>query len=212
MVGARAGARGAWALEGGREPHQRASTSPTLFPLVITIAFYCALKVLYADSCNNPLGSILPAPFYKERNRCSERLSYLPKDTQLAEWLTRSGQELFSLPEPLPSRFLINKETTFPQGFSHPQLKQSLFEPQLLTRGEGLPRSRGRSRPGLSVPGPRILCPQPLGDYQQLLTIGFEEPSHTLATDLLVQMLTGQAGPARPPRAAGPAAWAAQGP
>ncbi|XP_014652387.1 PREDICTED: UPF0575 protein C19orf67 homolog isoform X3 [Ceratotherium simum simum] len=56
------------------------------------------------------------------------------------------------------------------------------------------------------------LCPQPLGDYQQLLTIGFEEPSHTLATDLLVQILTGQAGAARPPSAAGPAAWAAQGP
>ncbi|KAL2764449.1 UPF0575 protein C19orf67, partial [Daubentonia madagascariensis] len=56
-----------------------------------------------------------------------------------------------------------------------------------------------------------ILCPQPPGDYQQLLTIGFEEPSHTLATDLLVQILTGQAGPARPPSAAGPAAWAAQG-
>ncbi|XP_077715807.1 UPF0575 protein C19orf67 homolog isoform X4 [Canis aureus] len=56
-----------------------------------------------------------------------------------------------------------------------------------------------------------ILCPQPPGDYQQLLTIGFEEPSHMLATDLLVQILTGQAGPARPPSAAGPAAWAAQG-
>ncbi|XP_078506132.1 UPF0575 protein C19orf67 homolog [Lissotriton helveticus] len=35
-----------------------------------------------------------------------------------------------------------------------------------------------------------ILCPQPVGDYQQLLTIGFEEPSQTLATDLLVQILT----------------------
>ncbi|XP_019519664.1 PREDICTED: UPF0575 protein C19orf67 homolog [Hipposideros armiger] len=56
-----------------------------------------------------------------------------------------------------------------------------------------------------------ILCPQPPGDYQQLLTIGFEEPSHMLATDLLVQILTGQAGPARPPSAAGPAAWATQG-
>ncbi|XP_028642155.1 UPF0575 protein C19orf67 homolog isoform X1 [Grammomys surdaster] len=54
-----------------------------------------------------------------------------------------------------------------------------------------------------------ILCPQPPGDYQQLLTIGFEEPSHVLATDLLVQILMGQAGPARPPSAAGPAAWAA---
>lgn len=31
-----------------------------------------------------------------------------------------------------------------------------------------------------------------------------------LATDLLVQILTGQAGTARPPSAAGPAAWAAQ--
>lgn len=59
-------------------------------------------------------------------------------------------------------------------------------------------------------PAPRILCPQPPGDYQQLLTIGFEEPSHMLATDLLVQILTGQAGVARPPSAAGPAAWAAQ--
>ncbi|XP_006161073.1 UPF0575 protein C19orf67 homolog isoform X2 [Tupaia chinensis] len=56
-----------------------------------------------------------------------------------------------------------------------------------------------------------ILCPQPPGDYQQLLTIGFEEPSHMLATDFLVQILTGQAGPARPPSTAGPAAWAAQG-
>lgn len=54
------------------------------------------------------------------------------------------------------------------------------------------------------------MCPQPPGDYQQLLTIGFEEPSHMLATDLLVQILTGQAGMARPPSAAGPAAWAAQ--
>ncbi|KAM6467751.1 UPF0575 protein C19orf67 homolog isoform 3-T4 [Liasis olivaceus] len=37
-----------------------------------------------------------------------------------------------------------------------------------------------------------VLCHQPTGDYQQLLTIGFEEPSHTLATDLLVQMLNAQ--------------------
>uniref|UniRef100_H0WKS6 Chromosome 19 open reading frame 67 n=1 Tax=Otolemur garnettii TaxID=30611 RepID=H0WKS6_OTOGA len=75
--------------------------------------------------------------------------------------------------------------------------------------------SRGGTPEGLSVPAPapppRILCPQPPGDYQQLLTIGFEEPSHILATDLLVQILTGQAGPARPPSTAGPAAWAAQG-
>ncbi|XP_007952554.1 UPF0575 protein C19orf67 homolog [Orycteropus afer afer] len=56
-----------------------------------------------------------------------------------------------------------------------------------------------------------ILCPQPPGDYQQLLTIGFEEPSHMLATDLLVQILTGQTGTARPPSAAGPVAWVAQG-
>ncbi|XP_069857933.1 UPF0575 protein C19orf67 homolog isoform X1 [Dipodomys merriami] len=56
-----------------------------------------------------------------------------------------------------------------------------------------------------------ILCPQPPGDYQQLLTIGFEEPSHMLATDLLVQVLMGQAGPARPPSAAGLPAWAAPG-
>lgn len=56
------------------------------------------------------------------------------------------------------------------------------------------------------------MCPQPLGDYQQLLTIGFEEPSHILATDLLVQILTGQAGPARPPSAdAPPTAWPAVG-
>ncbi|KAI5935515.1 UPF0575 protein C19orf67 homolog isoform X1 [Manis javanica] len=48
-----------------------------------------------------------------------------------------------------------------------------------------------------------ILCPQPPGDYQQLLIIGFEEPSHTLATDLLVQILIGQSGPARPTSAAG---------
>lgn len=53
------------------------------------------------------------------------------------------------------------------------------------------------------------MCPQPPGDYQQLLTIGFEEPSHVLATDLLVQILMGQVGPARPPSAAGPVAWAA---
>ncbi|XP_066109420.1 UPF0575 protein C19orf67 homolog [Saccopteryx bilineata] len=56
-----------------------------------------------------------------------------------------------------------------------------------------------------------ILCPQPPGDYQQLLTIGFEEPSHMLATDLLVQILTGQAGSARPPSMVGPTAWATQG-
>ncbi|XP_038627702.1 UPF0575 protein C19orf67 homolog [Tachyglossus aculeatus] len=37
-----------------------------------------------------------------------------------------------------------------------------------------------------------VLCIQPSGDYQQLLTIGFEEPSHTMATNLLVQVLTGQ--------------------
>ncbi|CAM5169602.1 unnamed protein product [Eretmochelys imbricata] len=35
-----------------------------------------------------------------------------------------------------------------------------------------------------------VLCPQPTGDFQPLLTIGFEEPSHTLATDLLVQILS----------------------
>ncbi|XP_031803558.1 UPF0575 protein C19orf67 homolog isoform X3 [Sarcophilus harrisii] len=54
-----------------------------------------------------------------------------------------------------------------------------------------------------------ILCPQPPGEYQQLLTIGFEEPSHTLATDLLVQILTGQAGSAgrAPSTAAGPPGW-----
>lgn len=45
-------------------------------------------------------------------------------------------------------------------------------------------------------------CPQPPGDYQQLLTIGFEEPSHVLATDLLLQVLTSEAGTA---------GWAAQG-
>ncbi|XP_008062514.1 UPF0575 protein C19orf67 homolog [Carlito syrichta] len=56
-----------------------------------------------------------------------------------------------------------------------------------------------------------ILCPQPPGDYQQLLTIGFEEPSPMLATDLLVQILTGPTGPARPPSAAVPGVWAAQG-
>ncbi|XP_006900878.1 PREDICTED: UPF0575 protein C19orf67 homolog [Elephantulus edwardii] len=49
-----------------------------------------------------------------------------------------------------------------------------------------------------------LLCTYPLGDYQQLLTIGFEEPSHTLATDLLVQILTSQAGTAPPPSTAGP--------
>ncbi|XP_023575967.1 UPF0575 protein C19orf67 homolog isoform X2 [Octodon degus] len=55
-----------------------------------------------------------------------------------------------------------------------------------------------------------VSCPQPPGDYQQLLTIGFEEPSHMLATDLLLQVLTGQAGPAQPRSTAGPAGWAAQ--
>lgn len=60
------------------------------------------------------------------------------------------------------------------------------------------------------LPAPRILCPQPPGDYQQLLTIGFEEPSHMLATDLLVQILTGQTGPARP-ASAGATAWTALG-
>lgn len=64
---------------------------------------------------------------------------------------------MFSFPEPLLSRFLTNKETTFPQGFSHPQLKQSLFQP--LIQWEGLRRSRGRSRPGLSVPGPQDFVP-----------------------------------------------------
>uniref|UniRef100_A0A8C3XR09 Uncharacterized protein n=1 Tax=Chelydra serpentina TaxID=8475 RepID=A0A8C3XR09_CHESE len=38
-----------------------------------------------------------------------------------------------------------------------------------------------------------VLCPQPTGDFQPLLTIGFEEPSHTLATDLLVQILSAPA-------------------
>uniref|UniRef100_A0A8C3HCN9 Chromosome 19 open reading frame 67 n=1 Tax=Chrysemys picta bellii TaxID=8478 RepID=A0A8C3HCN9_CHRPI len=38
-----------------------------------------------------------------------------------------------------------------------------------------------------------VLCPQPTGDFQPLLTIGFEEPSHTLATDLLVQILSSPA-------------------
>ncbi|KAL8211769.1 UNVERIFIED_CONTAM: hypothetical protein K2H54_015940 [Gekko kuhli] len=37
-----------------------------------------------------------------------------------------------------------------------------------------------------------VLCHQPKGDYQQLLTVGFEEPSHTSATDLLVQLLNVQ--------------------
>nr|XP_032637276.1 UPF0575 protein C19orf67 homolog [Chelonoidis abingdonii] len=38
-----------------------------------------------------------------------------------------------------------------------------------------------------------VLCLQPTGDFQPLLTIGFEEPSHTLATDLLVQILSAPA-------------------
>nr|XP_014343830.1 PREDICTED: UPF0575 protein C19orf67 homolog isoform X2 [Latimeria chalumnae] len=37
-----------------------------------------------------------------------------------------------------------------------------------------------------------ILCKQPKGDYESLLTIGFEEPSQILATDLLVELLTNQ--------------------
>ncbi|XP_021106054.1 UPF0575 protein C19orf67 homolog isoform X2 [Heterocephalus glaber] len=56
-----------------------------------------------------------------------------------------------------------------------------------------------------------VSCPQPPGDYQQLLIIGFEEPSHMLATDLLLQVLTGQAGPEQPRSVAGPSGWAAQG-
>uniref|UniRef100_A0A670K7S4 Chromosome 19 open reading frame 67 n=1 Tax=Podarcis muralis TaxID=64176 RepID=A0A670K7S4_PODMU len=48
-----------------------------------------------------------------------------------------------------------------------------------------------------------VLCRQPMGDYQQLLTIGFEEPSHTLATDLLVQITLLQDGN----RNHAPAAW-----
>lgn len=90
-----------------------------------------------------------------------------------------------------------------------PQLKQSVFQSQPLPRGEG--QGALTSRPVCLWP-PRILCPQPPGDYQQLLTIGFEEPSHMLATDLLVQILMGQAGPARPPSAVGPSAWTVQGP
>ncbi|KAM8972456.1 UPF0575 protein C19orf67 homolog [Pelodytes ibericus] len=35
-----------------------------------------------------------------------------------------------------------------------------------------------------------ILCYQPSAYYHQLLTVGFHEPSHTVATDLLVQILT----------------------
>ncbi|KAG6921574.1 chromosome 19 orf 67 [Chelydra serpentina] len=35
-----------------------------------------------------------------------------------------------------------------------------------------------------------VLCPQTMVDLQPLLTIGFEEPSHTLATYLLVQTLS----------------------
>ncbi|MEE6522378.1 hypothetical protein FKM82_020895, partial [Ascaphus truei] len=35
-----------------------------------------------------------------------------------------------------------------------------------------------------------VLCPQPSGWYHQLLTVGFHEPSHTAATDFLVQILT----------------------
>ena len=118
-------------------------------------------------------------------------------------------------PRAISSRLLSNKKSTLPppsQGFSHPPAEtKPLSATGLSLGGEGFPRSWGCSRPGLSVPAPRILCPQPPGDYQQLLTIGFEEPSHMLATDLLVQILTGQSGPARPPSAAGPAAWAAQG-
>lgn len=44
----------------------------------------------------------------------------------------------------------------------------------------------------LSLSLHRVLCRQPKGDYQQLLTVGFEEPSHTSATDLLVQLLNVQ--------------------
>uniref|UniRef100_A0A8C8RIR8 Chromosome 19 open reading frame 67 n=1 Tax=Pelusios castaneus TaxID=367368 RepID=A0A8C8RIR8_9SAUR len=47
-----------------------------------------------------------------------------------------------------------------------------------------------------------VLCSQPTGDFQPLLTIGFEEPSHTLATDLLLQILKG--GAAQPQ-------WGAEG-
>ncbi|KAM4675839.1 LOW QUALITY PROTEIN: UPF0575 protein C19orf67 homolog [Discoglossus pictus] len=35
-----------------------------------------------------------------------------------------------------------------------------------------------------------VLCAQPSGWYHQILTVGFYEPSHTAATDFLVQILT----------------------
>ena len=105
------------------------------------------------NSCNNPLRSTRQAPFYKG-NRCSERLSYLPKDTQLVEPSARSGIKLLSLPEPYPLGFSSTRKP-----LSHPQLKQSLFQPQPFAQGEGLPSSRGRSHPGLSVPGPQDFVP-----------------------------------------------------
>ncbi|XP_043938262.1 UPF0575 protein C19orf67 homolog [Protopterus annectens] len=37
-----------------------------------------------------------------------------------------------------------------------------------------------------------ILCEQPHGDYEEILTIGPEEPSHIQATDLLVKILRSQ--------------------
>lgn len=68
-----------WDQEGGTETNQRPSASLNTVTTDDN-EFYCALKSVYADSCNNPLRSTLLAPFYKG-NRCSERLSYLPKDT-----------------------------------------------------------------------------------------------------------------------------------
>lgn len=126
--------------------------------------------------------------------------------------LDRSGPVI----QPLGAitKFLINKETSFPRGFFPPAAETKPLSADASHLKGGTPEGQGalKSRPVYPwPPHPRILCPQPLGDYQQLLTIGFEEPTPMLATDLLVQILTGQAGQARPPSAAGPAGWAAQG-
>ncbi|XP_059588391.1 UPF0575 protein C19orf67 homolog isoform X2 [Alligator mississippiensis] len=40
-----------------------------------------------------------------------------------------------------------------------------------------------------------VLCTQPVGDFKPLLSLGVEEPSHTTATNLLVQLLSACPGP-----------------
>lgn len=119
----------------------------------------------------------------------------------------RESGPVIQLPPEAPTLFLLhNKETTFPGVF--PTLggpwPAGAAAVQQGGRKGGMDGEREEGRQGAALtsglpacPAPRVSCPQPPGDYQQLLTIGFEEPSHVLATDLLLQVLAGQAGPAR---------------